>query len=36
MDALIASLQNLPQWMHIVVGVLVAAAMAIQVMVEDL
>lgn len=36
MDALIASLQNLPQWMHIALGVLVAASMAVLVMVEDL
>ena len=36
MDALIASLQNLPQWVHIATGLLVAAFMAVLVMTEDL
>lgn len=36
MDTLIASLQNLPQWWPIVLGVLVAYSIAILVMVEDL
>lgn len=36
MDALITSLQNLPVWMHIAAGVLLAASMAVLVLVEDL
>jgi hypothetical protein len=36
MDALIGSLANLPQWMHIAAGVLLATAIAILVMAEDL
>lgn len=36
MDALMTSLQQLPQWMHIAAGVLVAASMAAHVLVEDL
>jgi hypothetical protein len=36
MDALIINLQNLPQWMLVATGVLVASSLAVMVMVDDL
>ena len=36
MNSLIASLQHLPQWVHIAIGLLFAAFMAVLVMTEDL
>lgn len=35
MDTVITSLANLPQWVHVAAGVLLAASIAILVLVED-
>ncbi len=36
MDWIITAIQQMPQWMHVAAGVLVAAYVTVLVMVEDL